>query len=164
MKDERFDVFEQCPTGDAGFVHVTRVVCVTPPPSSQSLQNQSSDIRLVSERVLWWVFRDPSVPPMETSLIKPLLKSLLDNTKDKNTTVRGQSEHTIVNLLGLRQGEETMQVSLWAQEGCLKVGVMEDENIASDFSFISPFSHVRVLLPFWTLQVTNYCQSVTAGR
>uniref|UniRef100_A0A3Q3F6D5 GCN1 activator of EIF2AK4 n=1 Tax=Kryptolebias marmoratus TaxID=37003 RepID=A0A3Q3F6D5_KRYMA len=73
------------------------------------LQNQSSDIRLVSERVLWWVFRDPSVPPLETGLIKPLLKSLLDNTKDKNTTVRGQSEHTIVNLLGLRQGEETMQ-------------------------------------------------------
>uniref|UniRef100_A0A1A7WWE1 GCN1 general control of amino-acid synthesis 1-like 1 n=1 Tax=Iconisemion striatum TaxID=60296 RepID=A0A1A7WWE1_9TELE len=73
------------------------------------LQNQSSDIRLVSERVLWWVFRDPSVPPMDTSLIKPLLKSLLDNTKDKNTTVRAQSEHTIVNLLQLRQGEETMQ-------------------------------------------------------
>uniref|UniRef100_A0A1A8L3W7 GCN1 general control of amino-acid synthesis 1-like 1 n=2 Tax=Nothobranchius pienaari TaxID=704102 RepID=A0A1A8L3W7_9TELE len=73
------------------------------------LQNQSSDIRLVSERVLWWVFRDLSVPPMDTSLIKPLLKSLLDNTKDKNTTVRAQSDHTIVNLLQLRQGEETMQ-------------------------------------------------------
>ncbi|XP_061586476.1 stalled ribosome sensor GCN1 [Cololabis saira] len=72
------------------------------------LQNQSSDIRLVAERVIWWVFRDPS-PPMDTSLIKPLLKSLLDNTKDKNTTVRAQSEHTIVNLLRLRQGEETMQ-------------------------------------------------------
>ncbi|MEQ2222736.1 translational activator of GCN4 [Ilyodon furcidens] len=73
------------------------------------LQNQSSDIRLVSERVLWWVFKDPATPSMEDSLIKPLLKSLLDNTKDKNTTVRAQSEHTIVNLLRLRQGEETMQ-------------------------------------------------------
>ncbi|XP_056152960.1 eIF-2-alpha kinase activator GCN1 [Lampris incognitus] len=73
------------------------------------LQNQSSDIRLVSERVLWWVFRDPATPSMETSLIKPLLKSLLDNTKDKNTSVRAQSEHTIVNVLRLRQGEETMQ-------------------------------------------------------
>uniref|UniRef100_A0AAQ6AI59 TOG domain-containing protein n=1 Tax=Amphiprion ocellaris TaxID=80972 RepID=A0AAQ6AI59_AMPOC len=72
------------------------------------LQNQSSDIRLVSERVLWWVFKDPS-PSMEASLIKPLLKSLLDNTKDKNTSVRAQSEHTIVNLLRLRQGEDTMQ-------------------------------------------------------
>lgn len=49
---------------------------------------------------------------MEESLIKPVLKSLLDNTKDKNTTVRAQSEHTIVNLLRLRQGEETLQVSL----------------------------------------------------
>uniref|UniRef100_A0A673CI32 GCN1 activator of EIF2AK4 n=1 Tax=Sphaeramia orbicularis TaxID=375764 RepID=A0A673CI32_9TELE len=74
------------------------------------LQNQSSDIRLVTERVLWWVFKDPATPSMEASLIKPLLKSLLDNTKDKNTTVRAQSEHTIVNLLRLRQGEETMQV------------------------------------------------------
>nr|XP_043881729.1 eIF-2-alpha kinase activator GCN1 [Solea senegalensis] len=73
------------------------------------LQNQSSDIRLVSERVLWWVFKDAATPSMEISLIKPVLKSLLDNTKDKNTSVRAQSEHTIVNLLRLRQGEEVMQ-------------------------------------------------------
>ncbi|KAM6965565.1 stalled ribosome sensor GCN1 [Aplochiton taeniatus] len=73
------------------------------------LQNQSSDIRLVSERVLWWVFKDPATPPLDASLIKPMLKSLLDNTKDKNTTVRAQSEHTIVSLLQLRQGEKTMQ-------------------------------------------------------
>lgn len=78
--------------------------------TTQCLQNQSSDIRLVSERVLWWVFKDPTMPPMEVALIKPLLKGLLDNTKDKNTSVRSQSEHTIVNLLQLRQGEETMQV------------------------------------------------------
>ncbi|XP_072244658.1 stalled ribosome sensor GCN1 [Leuresthes tenuis] len=75
----------------------------------KGLQNQSSDIRLVSERVLWWIFREPSPPSIEVSVIKPVLKSLLDNTKDKNTTVRAQSEHTIVNLLRLRQGEETMQ-------------------------------------------------------
>ncbi|XP_034546988.1 eIF-2-alpha kinase activator GCN1 [Notolabrus celidotus] len=73
------------------------------------LQNQSSDIRLVTERVLWWVFKEPETPSMDINLIKPLLKSLLDNTKDKNTSVRAQSEHTIVNLLRLRQGEETMQ-------------------------------------------------------
>uniref|UniRef100_A0A3P8W649 GCN1 activator of EIF2AK4 n=1 Tax=Cynoglossus semilaevis TaxID=244447 RepID=A0A3P8W649_CYNSE len=73
------------------------------------LQNQSSDIRLVSERVLWWVFKDPETPAIEASLIKPILKSLLDNTKDKNTSVRAQSEYTIVSLLKLRQGEETMQ-------------------------------------------------------
>ncbi|XP_005746121.1 translational activator GCN1 [Pundamilia nyererei] len=73
------------------------------------LQNQSSDVRLVSERVLWWVFKEPSLPSVDVNLIKPLLKTLLDNTKDKNTSVRAQSEHTIVNLLRLRQGEETMQ-------------------------------------------------------
>ncbi|KAG7281813.1 hypothetical protein CRUP_037094 [Coryphaenoides rupestris] len=73
------------------------------------LQNQSSDIRLVSERVLWWVFREAATPPMEAGLIKPLLKTLLDNTKDKNTSVRAQSDHTIVSLLRLRRGEETMQ-------------------------------------------------------
>uniref|UniRef100_A0A8C5HZY1 TOG domain-containing protein n=1 Tax=Gouania willdenowi TaxID=441366 RepID=A0A8C5HZY1_GOUWI len=78
------------------------------PQFIKSLQNQSSDIRLVSEHVLWWVFREPS-PPVDVNLLKPLLKTLLDNTKDKNTTVRAQSEHTIVNLLRLRQGEETMQ-------------------------------------------------------
>uniref|UniRef100_A0A8C8HRQ3 TOG domain-containing protein n=1 Tax=Oncorhynchus tshawytscha TaxID=74940 RepID=A0A8C8HRQ3_ONCTS len=73
------------------------------------LQNQSSDIRLVSERVLWWVFKDEATPSLEPALIKPLVKSLLDNTKDKNTSVRAQSEHTIVSLLRLRQGEQTMQ-------------------------------------------------------
>ncbi|XP_061622693.1 stalled ribosome sensor GCN1 isoform X2 [Phyllopteryx taeniolatus] len=76
----------------------------------KSLQNQSSDIRLVSERVLWWVFKEPAAPAMEANHIKPLLKTLLDNTKDKNTSVRAQSEHTIVNLLRLRQGEECMQM------------------------------------------------------
>ncbi|KAJ8263285.1 hypothetical protein COCON_G00157420 [Conger conger] len=75
----------------------------------KSLQNQSSDIRLVAERVLWWVCRDPATPSLDPSLIKPLLKSLLDNTKDKNTSVRAQSEHTIISLLRLRQGEELMQ-------------------------------------------------------
>lgn len=96
---------------------MTSVVRLTPPrPPSllQCLQNQSSDIRLVSERVLWWVFKDPVTPVLEGNLMKPLLKSLLDNTKDKNTSVRAQSEHTIVNLLHLRQGEETMQVRLQA--------------------------------------------------
>lgn len=102
----------ECLLVDGCFVCVvTSVVCVTLPPP-QGLQNQSSDIRLVSERVLWWVFKDPATPSMEASLIKPLLKSLLDNTKDKNTSVRAQSEHTIVNLLQLRQGDETMQVRL----------------------------------------------------
>ncbi|XP_066545283.1 stalled ribosome sensor GCN1 isoform X2 [Amia ocellicauda] len=72
------------------------------------LQNPSSDIRLVAERVLWWVFRDPATPPLEPALVKPLLKALLDNTKDKNTSVRAQSEHCIVSLLQLRQGDQGM--------------------------------------------------------
>lgn len=76
----------------------------------QSLQNQSSDIRLVTERVLWWVWKEADTPVLEPSLIKPIIKALLDNTKDKNTSVRAQSEHTIVNLLRLRQGDTVMQV------------------------------------------------------
>lgn len=82
------------------------------PSTPQCLQNQSSDIRLVSERVLWWVWKDPRTPPLEVGLVKPLIKSLLDNTKDKNTSVRAQSEHTIVSLLKLRQGDEIMQVRI----------------------------------------------------
>lgn len=75
----------------------------------KSLQNQSSDIRLVTERVLWWVWKEADTPVLEPSLIKPIIKALLDNTKDKNTSVRAQSEHTIVNLLRLRQGDSVMQ-------------------------------------------------------
>ncbi|KAL7828514.1 hypothetical protein SRHO_G00321480 [Serrasalmus rhombeus] len=73
------------------------------------LQNQSSDIRLVTERVLWWIWKEADTPAMEPNLVKPVIKALLDNTKDKNTSVRSQSEHTIVSLLRLRQGEEGMQ-------------------------------------------------------
>uniref|UniRef100_A0A8C1M4J8 GCN1 activator of EIF2AK4 n=1 Tax=Cyprinus carpio TaxID=7962 RepID=A0A8C1M4J8_CYPCA len=75
----------------------------------KSLQNQSSDIRLVTERVLWWVCKEAETPALEPSLVKPLIKALLDNTKDKNTSVRAQSEHTLVSLLRLRQGEDGMQ-------------------------------------------------------
>lgn len=93
----------------------------------QCLQSQSSDIRLVSERVLWWVFKGPAAPSMEVSLIKPLLKTLLDNTKDKNTSVRAQSEHTIVNLLQLRQGEETMQVRLDTPLDFISINIIKGE-------------------------------------
>lgn len=76
----------------------------------QCLQNQSSDIRLVAERVLWWVWKEDETPILEPSMVKPLIKALLDNTKDKNTSVRAQSEHTLVSLLRLRRGEHNMQV------------------------------------------------------
>uniref|UniRef100_A0A9J8BCH5 GCN1 activator of EIF2AK4 n=1 Tax=Cyprinus carpio carpio TaxID=630221 RepID=A0A9J8BCH5_CYPCA len=75
----------------------------------ESLQNQSSDIRLVTERVLWWVCKEAETPALEPSLVKPLIKALLDNTKDKNTSVRAQSEHTLVSLLRLRRGDDGMQ-------------------------------------------------------
>ncbi|KTF81573.1 hypothetical protein cypCar_00036989 [Cyprinus carpio] len=78
--------------------------------ADRSLQNQSSDIRLVTERVLWWVCKEAETPALEPSLVKPLIKALLDNTKDKNTSVRAQSEHTLVSLLRLRQGEDGMQI------------------------------------------------------
>lgn len=134
---------------------IISVVCVT----LQCLQNQSSDVRLVSERVLWWVFKEPSLPSVDVNLIKPLLKTLLDNTKDKNTSVRAQSEHTIVNLLRLRQGEETMQVWLSTPYCNLHTDV-----ICRAKHFYTLLSlHFRLLLPFWTLQAMTYCQSVTAG-
>uniref|UniRef100_A0A8C7BAM2 GCN1 activator of EIF2AK4 n=1 Tax=Neovison vison TaxID=452646 RepID=A0A8C7BAM2_NEOVI len=76
--------------------------------SSQCLQNPSSDIRLVAEKMIWWANKDP-LPPLDPQAIKPILKSLLDNTKDKNTVVRAYSDQAIVNLLKMRQGEELFQ-------------------------------------------------------
>lgn len=72
------------------------------------LQNPSSDIRLVAEKMIWWANKEPR-PALEPQAIKPILKALLDNTKDKNTVVRAYSEQAIVNLLKLRQGEELLQ-------------------------------------------------------
>lgn len=80
--------------------------------SSQCLQNPSSDIRLVAEKMIWWANKDP-LPALDAQAIKPILKALLDNTKDKNTVVRAYSDQAIVNLLKMRQGEEVFQVGAW---------------------------------------------------
>ncbi|KAF5929238.1 hypothetical protein HPG69_019259 [Diceros bicornis minor] len=72
------------------------------------LQNPSSDIRLVAEKMIWWANKDP-LPPLDPQAIKPILKALLDNTKDKNTVVRAYSDQAIVSLLKMRQGEEMFQ-------------------------------------------------------
>ncbi|XP_061459241.1 stalled ribosome sensor GCN1 [Rhineura floridana] len=72
------------------------------------LQNPSSDIKLVAEKMVWWANKS-SLPPLDPQAIKPILKALLDNTKDKNTSVRAYSDQAIVNLLKMREGEEVLQ-------------------------------------------------------
>lgn len=66
--------------------------------------------------MIWWANKDP-LPPLDPQAIKPILKALLDNTKDKNTVVRAYSDQAIVNLLKMRQGEEVFQVG--ARAPCL---------------------------------------------
>nr|XP_033809981.1 eIF-2-alpha kinase activator GCN1 isoform X2 [Geotrypetes seraphini] len=72
------------------------------------LQNPSSDIKLVAEKMIWWANKEP-LPPLDPQIIKPILKTLLDNTKDKNTSVRAYSDQAIVNLLKMREGESVLQ-------------------------------------------------------
>uniref|UniRef100_A0A8C8VR02 TOG domain-containing protein n=1 Tax=Pelusios castaneus TaxID=367368 RepID=A0A8C8VR02_9SAUR len=72
------------------------------------LQNPSSDIKLIAEKMIWWVNKNP-LPSMDPQTMKPILKALLDNTKDKNTSVRAYSDQAIVNLLKMREGEEVLQ-------------------------------------------------------
>ncbi|ETE58940.1 Translational activator GCN1, partial [Ophiophagus hannah] len=73
------------------------------------LQNPSSDIKLIAEKMIWWANKAP-LPPLDPPVAKPILKALLDNTKDKNTSVRAYSDQAIVNLLKMRDGEETVQI------------------------------------------------------
>uniref|UniRef100_A0A8C3QIQ3 GCN1 activator of EIF2AK4 n=1 Tax=Cyanoderma ruficeps TaxID=181631 RepID=A0A8C3QIQ3_9PASS len=85
----------------------------TLPPKLSSLfikclQNSSSDIKLVAEKMIWWANKS-HLPPLDTQTIKPILKALLDNTKDKNTSVRAYSDQAIVNLLKMRAGEEVLE-------------------------------------------------------
>uniref|UniRef100_A0A8U7NU10 GCN1 activator of EIF2AK4 n=1 Tax=Corvus moneduloides TaxID=1196302 RepID=A0A8U7NU10_CORMO len=72
------------------------------------LQNASSDIKLVAEKMIWWANKS-HLPPLDPQTIKPILKALLDNTKDKNTSVRAYSDQAIVNLLKMRAGEEVLE-------------------------------------------------------
>ncbi|XP_026540403.1 eIF-2-alpha kinase activator GCN1 [Notechis scutatus] len=72
------------------------------------LQNPSSDIKLIAEKMIWWANKAP-LPPLDPPVAKPILKALLDNTKDKNTSVRAYSDQAIVNLLKMRDGEEAVQ-------------------------------------------------------
>lgn len=59
--------------------------------------------------MLWWANKSP-LPPLDPQTMKPILKALLDNTKDKNTSVRAYSDQAIVNLLKMREGVEVLQV------------------------------------------------------
>lgn len=61
--------------------------------------------------MVWWVNKEPT-PPMTPVVIKPILKALLDNTKDKNTSVRAYADQAIVNLLKMREGGVVSQVTL----------------------------------------------------
>ncbi|KAK2523012.1 Gcn1 [Columba guinea] len=72
------------------------------------LQNSSSDIKLVAEKMIWWANKN-HLPSLDPPTIKPILKALLDNTKDKNTSVRAYSDQAIVNLLKMRAGEEVLE-------------------------------------------------------
>lgn len=73
--------------------------------SSQCLQNPSSDIRLVAEKMIWWANKDPlACPGRPGHQAHP--EGPPDNTKDKNTVVRAYSDQAIVNLPKMRQGEE----------------------------------------------------------
>ncbi|KAM4808080.1 stalled ribosome sensor GCN1 [Rhinophrynus dorsalis] len=72
------------------------------------LQNPSSDIKLAAEKMIWWANKD-HLPPLDPQTIKPILKVLLDNTKDKNTSVRAYSDQAIVNLLKMRAGNDLFQ-------------------------------------------------------
>ncbi|XP_068094819.1 stalled ribosome sensor GCN1 [Hyperolius riggenbachi] len=72
------------------------------------LQNPSSDIKLISEKMIWWANKD-HLPPLDPQTSKPILKVLLDNTKDKNTSVRAHSDQAIVNLLKLRLEDNLFQ-------------------------------------------------------
>lgn len=67
--------------------------------------------------MIWWANKNP-LPPLDPQTAKPILKALLDNTKDKNTSVRAYSDQAIVNLLKMRDGEEVLQVFLdsWWEE------------------------------------------------
>lgn len=55
---------------------------------------------------------------MDPQTIKPILKALLDNTKDKNTSVRAYSDQAIVNLLKMRAGEEVLEVRDIKKHNC----------------------------------------------
>ncbi|XP_051887942.1 eIF-2-alpha kinase activator GCN1 [Pristis pectinata] len=74
----------------------------------KNLQNSSSDVKLVAEKMIWLCSKN-TLNPLDPQTIKPILKALLDNTKDKNTSVRAYSEQAIVSLLRLREGEELYQ-------------------------------------------------------
>ncbi|KAG8455790.1 hypothetical protein GDO86_001836 [Hymenochirus boettgeri] len=72
------------------------------------LQNPCSDIKLVAEKMIWWANKDHLLP-LDLQAVKQILKVLLDNTKDKNTSVRAYSDQAIVNLLKMRAGNDLFQ-------------------------------------------------------
>uniref|UniRef100_UPI00358E4439 stalled ribosome sensor GCN1 isoform X2 n=1 Tax=Myxine glutinosa TaxID=7769 RepID=UPI00358E4439 len=78
--------------------------CVPLYPSLvKCLQHSSSDVRLATAQAVTWAFWQPTIgddpPSSEIANLKPLLRALLDATKDRNSAVRVCSDAAIYSVL-----------------------------------------------------------------
>merc|ERR1712241_1508664 len=86
-------------------------------PFCRAMNHQSNDVKQMVSIVAQFWAKQMGNELLPTELLKPLLPTLVNGTKEKNSTVKSFSETALVGVLHLRNKDEKVAKS----EECLKV-------------------------------------------
>jgi hypothetical protein len=94
----------------------TGVPTILAQPFAKALNNASNEVKVLLGNACEIIGRRvfPTVIPKE--LMKYVIPSLVNGTKEKNSMVRASCESALVSLLHLRQGDSTMNICLESLE------------------------------------------------
>ena len=76
----------------------------------KTMNHSSNEIKTLTTSVFYFLAKN-STHPLDLAFIKPVMASLINGTKEKNSAVRASSEQALVAVLRLRQG----QVIIWGR-------------------------------------------------
>merc|ERR1712156_1125237 len=86
-------------------------------PFCRAMNHQSNDVKQMVSIVAQFWAKQMGNELLPTELLKPLLPTLVNGTKEKNSTVKSFSETALVSVLHLRNKDNKVEKS----EECLKV-------------------------------------------
>ncbi|ESO82427.1 hypothetical protein LOTGIDRAFT_223326 [Lottia gigantea] len=91
----------------------------------KGMKHESNDIKITLAKLISYLSYDNILP---TNIRKSLIPCLVNGTKEKNTGVKGNSEHTLVALLNLRENDDIYKETVEVLESGMKESLVEVYN------------------------------------
>lgn len=76
------------------------------------MNHNSNEVKQLLARVCIYLAKTVTPQQMTPDFLRPLIPTLVNGTKEKNSYVKANSELALVAVLRLRQGDDTQQVKL----------------------------------------------------